>query len=195
MSIRAMDLTLGSYIKFNGKIWKLTEKMHVKPGKGGAYLQATLKSICGTKLEQRFSSSDVVDQVMIEKKPCQFSYKEKGCVFLTDNTTYESIEVQESSVPKHTWYLLETFAAEDMDIFVEYADDDIINVLLPNSLEVVVESADPVVKGQTAASSYKNATIKNGIKILVPPYIESGEHVIVNLYGEKGIEFVERKHS
>ncbi len=188
-----MELNIGSYIKFNEKIWKVIDKMHVKPGKGGAFLQATLKSICGIKLDHRFSSSDVVDVVIIEKKTCQFSYKEKDCIFLTDNATYETIEIHKDSISKNTWHLLDTFAQENMDIFVEYADEDIIEVLLPASLVVEIESADPVVKGQTAASSYKNASIKNGIKILVPPYIESGDKVVISLYAEKGIEFVERK--
>lgn len=193
MSTRAMELHVGSFIKFNGKIWKVTDKAHVKPGKGGAYLQATLKSICGTKLDHRFSSSDVVDVIIIEKKPCQFSYKEKDCIFLTDNATYETIEIHKDSINKDTWHLLDTFVAEGMDINVELADEAIIDILLPSSLQVEIETADPVVKGQTAASSYKNATIKNGIKILVPPYIDSGDKVIINLYAEKGIEFVERK--
>lgn len=192
MSIKASELHIGASIKLNNKIWKVVDKMHVKPGKGGAYLQTTLKSLDGTKLEHRFSSSDNVETIMIEKKEFQFSYQEKDTVFLIDNQTYETIEVTKNTISEKSWHILTTFATEDMSIHVEFADDEIIEITLPNSITVTVETADPVVKGQTAASSYKNATINKGTHILVPPYIESGNKIIVNLYAEKGIEFIER---
>jgi elongation factor P len=194
MSIKAINLNIGSYIKLNNKIWKLIDKSHVKPGKGPAYLQAKLKSLEeGIKLEHRFSSNDVVEQVIVEQKPYQFAYKEKNSIFLTDNTTYETIEIQEQHISKESWHLLSKFAQENMDIFIEFANDNIMDISLPNSLEVLIEMADPVIKGQTATSSYKNAIIKEDIKILVPPYIKAGDKILINLYSEKGIEFLERK--
>lgn len=190
--MKATELSIGNSIKLNGKIWKVTDKMHVKPGKGGAYLQTTLKSLDGTKLEHRFSSSDTVELVSITKRACHFSYQEKGTLFFTDDATYETIEVTADTISKHSFHLVETYASEEMNLDIEFADDAIIDVLLPTSIAVEVETADPVVKGQTAASSYKNATIKGGIKIGVPPYIDAGDKIIINPYAEKGNEFVER---
>lgn len=192
MSNKATDIVLGSYISLKGKIWKVIDKMHVKPGKGGAFIQATLKSIEGTKLEHRFSSSDTIDQVMVEKRSCQFSYKEKDMIVFTNTQTYETVEITADQVPAKTMELLNIFASENIDFSIEFADDVVIDVLLPNSIVVTVDQADPVTKGQTAASSYKNALIKSNVKIGVPPYIEAGDKIIVNPYGEKGIEFVQR---
>ncbi len=187
-----MDLVIGSCISLRDKIWKVVSKQHVKPGKGGAYLQVVLKSLDGVKLEHRFSSSDTVDLVMMEKKKFQFSYFEKKSVFLTDLETYESVEITENMVPKNTMFLLRKFATEDMIVDVEYANDVIYDVVLPSNVKVKVEFADPVVKGQTAASSYKNAVICEDINIGVPTYLGTGDEIIINLYGEKGLEFVSR---
>lgn len=192
MSMKGMDLVLGSSILLRDKIWKVVEKQHVKPGKGGAYLQVVLKSLDGVKLEHRFSSSDVVETVMMERKKCQFSYFEKKSVFLTDLETYEVLEITSDMIPENSMFLLKKFATEDMVVDVEYANDQIYNVVLPANVKVRVEFADPVVKGQTAASSYKNAVLVNEINIGVPAYIASGDEIIVNLYGEKGIEFASR---
>lgn len=187
-----MDVSIGSSILLKDKIWKVISKQHVKPGKGGAYLQVVLKSLEGIKLEHRFSSSDTVETVMMEKKKYQFSYIEKKSVFLTDLETYESVEITEDMIPERSMYLLKKFSKEDTFIEVELADGIIYDVLLPASIKVKVDFADPVVKGQTAASSYKNAVICEDINVGVPSYIGSGDQIIVNLYGEKGIEFVSR---
>lgn len=192
MSIKAMEVSPGSCIRFNGKIWKMVDKTHVKPGKGGAYVQVKMKAMDGTKLEHRFSSSCNVELVIMEKKLCQFSYKEKDTIYFTDSQTYETIEITQNMVSKETMNLINTFACENMELYIEYADGEIVDVILPHAIEVIIESADPVVKGQTAASSYKNAIIKGNITIGVPPYIEAGNKIIVNPYAEKGIEFVER---
>jgi|GEM_PF-201652 len=192
MSNKATDIVIGSYISLKGKIWKVIDKMHVKPGKGGAFIQATLKSIDGIKLEHRFSSSDNIDNVLVERRSCQFSYKEKDILVFTNSQTYEAVEITADQVPAKTMELLNIFADENIEFMVEYADEKIIDVILPTSITVKIDEADPVVKGQTAASSYKNAIIKSNVKIGVPPYIEAGDKIVVNPYGEKGIEFVQR---
>ncbi|MFA6089531.1 MAG: elongation factor P [Candidatus Woesearchaeota archaeon] len=192
MSNKATDLVIGSYISLNNKIWRVVDKMHVKPGKGGAFIQAKLKSLDGTKLENRFSTSDTIEPVMIERKPCQFSYQEKETYVFTDNETYETIEIELSTLPKNTQELVSKFSDQDIQYQIDYADGVIIDVQLPTSITVTIDIADPVVKGQTAASSYKNAIIKGTIKIGVPPYVESGDKIVINPYGDKGIEFVQR---
>lgn len=192
MSVKGMDLVLGSSILLKGKIWKVISKQHVKPGKGGAYMQVVLKSLDGVKLEHRFSSSDTVETVMMEKKKCQFSYIEKKSVYLTDLQTYEILEITPEMIPTNSMQFLVKFADETTLVDVEYANDMVYDVILPTNMKVRVEAADPVVKGQTAASSYKNAVICEDVNIAVPAYIGAGDEIIVNLYGEKGLEFVSR---
>lgn len=192
MSIKANDLSLGQSIMLNNKVWRVIDKSHVKPGKGGAFIQTKLKSIDGIKLDHRFQPSDTIEIVLITKKTTQFSYKEKETIYLSDNETYETIEINKKSISKESWTNLENFADENTPIEIEYADETIIDVILPNAIEVTITNADPVVKGQTAASSYKNAIIKENIKILVPPYVNVGDKIIINPNTENGIEFVKR---
>jgi elongation factor P len=189
---KASELTIGCYIKHKNKIWRLVSKAHVKPGKGGAYIQAVLKSTDGVKLEERFSTDDVVNKLMVTKRDYQFSYKENDTLFLIDTETYDSKEVNKSDIGQENFDLVLNFASDAVIISLEFADDDLINLTLPESILVEVELSDPVVKGQTAASSYKNAVLKNGLKIGVPPYVEAGDKIYINPYGEKGITFVSR---
>lgn len=193
MSKVATDLNLGSYIKVNGNIYKLISKNHVKPGKGGAYIQVVLKGIKdGSKLEHRFSSSDTVETIRVERKKFQFSYFEKQNVVLIDLDTYETIEVSEGMISENSMYLLKKFSQEDSQLDVEFVEEQIFDVIFVGNTKVTVDTADAIVKGQTAASSYKNAIIKDDITIAVPAYVNSGDEIIINLYGEKGIEFVSR---
>jgi len=186
------ELNIGAFFNHKGKIWKLVDKAHVKPGKGGAYIQATLKSTCGIKLEERFSSDESVDRLMISKLEYQFSYSEGDVLFLIDNETFETKEVNAAETSAENFALIKAFADEDTVLTLEYADDLIINISLPESMIVEVEFADPVVKGQTAASSYKGGILKNGIKVLIPPYVGSGDKIKVNPYGDKGVTFISR---
>jgi elongation factor P len=186
------ELNIGAFFKHKGKIWKLVDKAHVKPGKGGAYIQASLKSICGIKLEERFSSDENVDRLIISKLEYQFSYIDGDVIFLIDNETFETKEINVSDTNAENFALIRAFADEDTILTLEYADDLIINISLPESMVVEVEFADPVVKGQTAASSFKHGVLKNGIKLLIPPYVESGHKIKVNPYGDKGVTFISR---
>ncbi len=193
MSVKANDLSIGQYVKLNDKIWKLVDKMHVKPGKGGAFIQAKLKGLDGSKLEHRFQSTDNADIVIVEKKRVGFSYKEKNSVVLNDLETYEEIEVTKDMISENSWFLFNSFVEDaENEIDIQYADEKIVDLLLSSSIKVTIDLADPVVKGQTAASSYKNAVIKNDIKIMVPPYIEAGDKVIIDIYSENGIEFLKK---
>ncbi len=192
MNTKVSELNVGSHINFRNKIWRIVSKSHVKPGKGGAYSQLTLKSNDNVKLEQRFSTSDSVDLVIVETKKYNFSYSDGNSIFVIDPSTYDSIEISDTTIAKESIDLIKKFATDDIEVSVEYADEKIINVTLPSSIKVKVDLADPVVKGQTAASSYKGAIIKEDVKILVPPYISQGDEIIINLYGDKGIEFVSR---
>lgn len=191
--IKANELSIGSCIRHKNRIWKLTAKEHVKPGKGGAFIQATLKDTQnGTKLEERFSSDETIEKVMITKKECQYSYSEGDSIFVTDNETYETIEITPEHISKENMNLIKAFAEEELVMNLEYADDLLINAELPHSISVEVDIADPIVKGQTAASSYKSSVLKNGIKVAVPPYIKAGDKIVINPYGEKGVTFVSR---
>ena len=189
---KATELNIGSHIKLNNQIWKVIEKSHVKPGKGVAYIQTKLKNIDGTKLEHRFSSNDSIEQVMIQQKHYVFSYFEKDNAILLDINTYESLEISPEMLPQFSAYLLKKFACDNLEITIEFADEKILDIKLPNPIKVTIDLAEPVVKGQTAASSYKTAIIKEDITIGVPLYVNSGDEILINLYAEKGIEFVQR---
>lgn len=192
MSSKANELSLGEHIFFEGKVRKIIEKQHVKPGKGGAYLQMTLRSLDGIKTEKRFSPSDVIEIVRVEKKKYSFSYLDRGSFVLLDPETYEEIEVGNSNISNENAEIIKKFAKEGDILDVELANNIPFNIIFPNFIVVEIESADAVVKGQTAASSFKNAVINDGVQILVPTYINSGDKIKINLYGDKGIEFVER---
>lgn len=192
MSIKANELSIGEHIFLEGKVRRVVEKQHVKPGKGGAYLQMTLKSLDGIKTEKRFSPSDIVELVKVEKKKYVFSYLDKDIFVLLDPETYEVLEVNMRDIPKINAGFVKKFASEGDFLDVEIADEAPFNILFPGFITVTVDSADAALKGQTSASSFKNAIISGDINIGVPTYINSGDKIKINLYGEKGIEFVER---
>lgn len=191
--LKASEIRGGNYIKHKSKIWKVISTSHVKPGKGGAYIQATLKSSKdGIKLEERFNSDENVEKIVITKKDCQFSYQEGNTVYLMDTENFETLEVNDANISADDLEMIKKFAVDEMILSLEYADEELIGISLPNSIAIKVELSDPVVKGQTAASSYKSAILVNGIKVAVPTYIEGGDTILINPYGEKGITFISR---
>jgi elongation factor P len=176
MKIHGVDIRPGFLLEYNGKLWKALKTQHTQPGKGGAFMQVEMKCVTdGTKLNERFRSSDTVEKVSLEQKKMQYLYAEGDNLTFMDNTSYEQVSMAQDMLGDQLQWL-----QENMMVDVEFYGDKPIGVALPAKITVEVVEADAVVKGQTASSSYKPAKVLNGITVLVPPYITAGERIIVN---------------
>jgi len=176
MKILGNEIKPGMIIEHKNDLWSVLKAQHVKPGKGGAFNQVELKSIKkGTKLNERFRSSDNVDRAILDDKKFSFLYEdEKNCHFM-DQTSFEQIEINKSLLGQKSKLL-----KENMEVNVQFHDDQALAVELPSSVELKIETTDAAIKGQTASSSYKPATLENGIKIMVPPFINPDDKIILD---------------
>ena len=173
MKINATEIRVGMILEYNNDLWEVLKTQHVKPGKGGAFKQVEMKSINKkTKLNERFRSSDTVERAILDDKKFNFLYEdEKNCHFM-DPINFEQIEISKSILGEKSKLL-----KENMEVNIQFYEDRAMSVHLPNSVELTIETTDAAIKGQTASSSYKPATLENGIKIMVPPFINSGDKI------------------
>ena len=173
MKILGNEIKPGMTIEHKNDLWSVLKAQHVKPGKGGAFNQVELKSIKkGTKLNERFRSSDTIERAILDDKKFNFLYEdEKNCHFM-DPVNFEQIEINKSLLEERSKLL-----KENMEVSIQFYEDEAMSVQLPNSVELNIEITDAAIKGQTASSSYKPATLENGIKIMVPPFINSGDKI------------------
>jgi elongation factor P len=185
MKITAVEIKPGMIIEYKNDYWNVLKAQHVKPGKGGAFNQVELKSITrGTKLNERFRSSETVEKAEIEEKKFNFLYLDDGNCHFMDNKTFEQISIAKS-LTEEKYKLLK----ENLEVTISFMDEKPISLDLPNNVECVVDLTDAAIKGQTAASSYKPASLDNGIKINVPPFIESGDKIILDT---RTLEYVKK---
>ena len=185
MKITAVEIKPGMIIEYKNDYWNVLKAQHVKPGKGGAFNQVELKSIIkGTKLNERFRSSATVDKAEIEEKKFNLLYSDDiNCHFM-DNKTFEQITISKS-LTEEKYKLLK----ENLEVTISFMDEKPISLDLPNNIECSIDITDAAIKGQTAASSYKPATLDNGIKINVPPFVESGDKIILDT---RTLEYVKK---
>jgi elongation factor P len=185
MKITAVEIKPGMIIEYKNDYWNVLKAQHVKPGKGGAFNQVELKSITkGTKLNERFRSSETVEKAEIEEKKFNFLYLDDESCHFMDNKTFEQISIPKS-LTEEKYKLLK----ENLEVNISFMDEKPISLDLPNNVECLVDITDVAIKGQTAASSYKPATLDNGIKINVPPFIESGDKIILDT---RTLEYVKK---
>ncbi|PWL16937.1 elongation factor P [Falsochrobactrum shanghaiense] len=176
MKINGNEIRPGNVIEHDGSLWVAVKTNAVKPGKGGAYNQVELKNLInGTKLNERFRAAETVERVRLEQKDFSFLYEQGEALIFMDTESYEQLELAKDFVGDRS-----AFLQDGMMVTVELYEEKPIGIRLPDQVTLAITEADPVVKGQTAASSYKPAVLENGIRILVPPFIESGERVIVD---------------
>ncbi len=176
MKINGNEIKPGNVIEHNGGLWVAVKTNAVKPGKGGAFNQVELKNLIdGTKLNERFRASETVEKVRLEQKDFQYLYSEGDMLVFMDSTTYEQLELQAEFVGDRA-----AFLQDGMIVTVESYEEKPIGIKLPDSVILEITEADPVVKGQTVSSSYKPAMMENGIRVMVPPFIEAGEKIIVD---------------
>jgi len=176
MKIIAVEVKRGMIIEHKNDYWNVLKAQHVKPGKGGAFNQVELKSITkGTKLNERFRSSETIEKAELEEKKFNFLYlDDENCHFM-DNKTFEQISISKS-LTDEKYKLLK----ENLEVTISFMDEKPLSVDLPNNVECIIDITDAAIKGQTAASSYKPATLDNGLKINVPPFVQSGDKIILD---------------
>ena len=177
MKINGNAIRPGNIIEHQGRLWRVTKIQHTQPGKGGAYLQVELKNIRdGTKLNERFRSSETVERVRLDQKNFQYLFSIEEEYTFMDNETYDQVTVHQDFIGEDSVRFLQ----EGMVVEIEFYQEAPIGVTLPEKVTLEVIEADAVVKGQTASSSYKPAILENGVKTLVPPHIEAGTRVVIN---------------
>lgn len=176
MKINGNAIRPGNIIEHQGRLWVAVKIQHTQPGKGGAYLQVELKDLrSGTKMNERFRSSETVERVRLDEQVYQFLFASGDDLTMMDMETFEQLTVPASLVGDAL-----PFLADGMMVTVSQYEGELVSVTLPETVTMEVVEADPVVKGQTASASYKPAKLSNGVRIMVPPHIESGTRVVVN---------------
>lgn len=178
MKISGVDIRPGNIIEHEGGIWRAVKTQHTQPGKGGAYMQVEMKNLIdGRKTNVRFRSAETVERVRLDTKDFQYLYAEDDNLVFMDKETYDQV-----TLPRDLLGEAAAFLTDGMDVMMELYEERPISVQLPEQVECLIVEADAVVKGQTASSSYKPAVLENGVRILVPPHIESGTRIIVDVY-------------
>ncbi len=176
MKINGNEIRPGAVIQHKGGLWLAVRIQSVKPGKGGAFNQVELKNLIdGSKLNERFRSSQTVERVRLEQKDHQFLYSDGDMLTFMDLESYDQIQLPGDLLGER-----KAFLQDGMTVVVESHEGRPISVSLPDQVTLEVVEAEPVVKGQTAASSNKPAVLENGIRVMVPPFVGTGEKIIVD---------------
>jgi elongation factor P len=183
--ISGNEIRPGNIIEHDGGLWVAVKTEHVKPGKGGAFAQVELRNLRnGSKLNERFRSADKVERVRLEQKDQQFLYESDGILTFMDTETFEQI-----TLPADLLGDRRPFLQDGMTITVEYFEDEALSVRLPERVTCTIVETEPVVRGQTAANSFKPAKLDNGVRVMVPPFVGEGEAIVVST---ETFEYVER---
>ena len=184
MKISASEIKPGSIIEYKNDLWRCLKSQAVKPGKGGAFNQVELKSITkGTKLNERFRSSETIEKASLDEREYQYLYPENENLVFMDSKNFE-----QTSVPKEIIGDDEKILKENMEVKIEFYEDKPLIVTLPKSADYEILETEAVVKGQTASSSYKPAVIQNDVKIQVPPFINQGDIVSIDCHSKEYIK-------
>ena len=185
MKITANEIKPGMIIEHKNDLWNVLKTQHVKPGKGGAFNQVELKSLIkGTKLNERFRSSENVEKAEVDEKKFNFLYSDDKNSYFMDNVSFEQISMMNNIIGEKIKLL-----KENLEVTISMLDEKPLSIDLPKNIECKIELTDAVVKGQTAASSYKPAKLDNGLTISVPPFIESGDKIIID---SRNLEYVKK---
>lgn len=184
MKIGGNEVRPGNVLEHKNRLWVVVKTQHTQPGKGGAYMQVEMKDIQnGTKLNERFRSAETVERVRLDETDYQFLFADGDMLTFMDQQSYDQVMLSKDLVGDDF-----PFLQDGMMVKISSYEGKPMIVNLPETVVMTITEADPVVKGQTAASSYKPATLENGVKISVPPFIESGTRVIVRIADRAYIE-------
>jgi len=175
MKINGNEIRQGNIIKHQDTLWVAVKCNAVKPGKGGAFNQVELKNILdGRKLNERFRAAETVERVRLEQKPHTFLYSDGDMLVFMNSENYEQINLQTEFVGDQAVYLTDGMAVD-----LEFYEERAISIALPEQVILEVQDTEPVVKGQTAANSFKPATMSNGVRTNVPPFVGTGERLVI----------------
>ena len=185
MKINASEIRVGMLLEYKNDLWQVLKTQHVKPGKGGAFAQVEMKSMNkNTKLNERFRSSESVEKASLDEIDFNFLYEDENNYFFMNPKSFEQIEIKKNIVGEKGKLL-----TENLQVSVNFYNDSPMSINLPNQVNCKIESTDVALKGQTVSSSYKPATLDNGLNIQVPPFIESGDTVVVDT---RNLEYVKK---
>jgi len=181
----AGSIRIGWVIEYKNKPWTITKAQHIKPGKGGAFMQVEMKAVEeGTKTNERFRTEDTVEKLMVEEKDCQFLFEDSTGLTFMDSETFDQF-----NMPADILGDSRPFMTDGMSVIISFIDGKPISVELPLQVICTVVETEPVIKGQTVSSSYKPAVLDNGVRTTVPPFIGVGDKIVV---GTAEANYVER---
>ena len=176
MKINAGEIRVGMLLEYKNDLWQVLKTQHVKPGKGGAFAQVEMKSVGkNTKLNERFRSSETVEKASLEETNFNYLYADENNYFFMDPKTFEQTEIKKEIIGDKGKLL-----TENLEVSISFYNENPISIDLPNQVSCKIETTDVALKGQTVSSSYKPATLENGLNIQVPPFIESGDEIIID---------------
>ena len=185
MKISGNEIRVGMLIEHKNDLWQVLKTQHVKPGKGGAFAQIEMKSVNkNTKLNERFRSSDTIEKASLDEVKFNFLYEDDANYYFINQKSFEQIDIKKNIVGEKGKML-----TDNLEVNISFYNDRPLTVDLPNQVTCKIETTDVALKGQTVSSSYKPATLDNGINIQVPPFIESGDAIIVDT---RTIEYVKK---
>ena len=185
MKINAGEIRVGMLLEHKDDLWQVLKTQHVKPGKGGAFAQVEMKSVNkNTKLNERFRSSENVEKASLEEINYNFLYEDENNYFFMEPKSFEQIEIKKNLVGEKGKLLI-----ENLEVSISFYNDSPISIDLPNQVTCKIKNTDVALKGQTVSSSYKPATLENGLNIQVPPFIETGDDIIVDT---RNLEYIKK---
>ncbi len=185
MKINAGEIRVGMLLEYKNELWQVLKTQHVKPGKGGAFAQVEMKNVGkNTKLNERFRSNETVEKASLNETTYSFLYSDEEKFFFMDPKTFEQLEIKKDIIGEKGKLL-----SENLEVTVSFYDGNPISIELPNQVQCKIETTDVALKGQTVSSSYKPATLENGLSIQVPPFIESGDQIILDT---RNLEYIRK---
>ena len=185
MKINASEIRVGMLLEYKNDLWQILKTQHVKPGKGGAFAQVEMKSVNkNTKLNERFRSSETVEKASLDETNFNYLYEDDQNYFFINPKTFDQIEIKKDIIGEKGKLL-----TENLEVTVSFYNDSAISVELPNQVKCKIKDTDVALKGQTVSSSYKPATLDNGLNIQVPPFIESGDEIIIDT---RNLEYIKK---
>tara|TARA_B100000674_G_scaffold336793_1_gene281419 strand:+ start:69 stop:629 length:561 start_codon:yes stop_codon:yes gene_type:complete len=185
MKINAVEIRVGMLLEYKNDLWQVLKTQHVKPGKGGAFAQVEMKSLNkNTKLNERFRSSENVEKASLDEINYNYLYEDENNYFFIDPKSFEQIDLKKNMVGEKGKLL-----TENLEVSISFHNNLPIFVDLPNQVKCKIKNTDVALKGQTVSSSYKPATLDNGLSIQVPPFIEAGDEIIVDT---RNLEYVKK---
>jgi len=176
MKLYASEIRVGMLIEYKNDLWQVLKTQHVKPGKGGAFAQVEMKSVNkNTKLNERFRSNESVEKASLDETKFNYLYGDETDYYFMDPKSYEQINIKKETIGEKGKML-----TENLEVSISFYNEKPLTVELPNQVTCTIDTTDVALKGQTVSSSYKPATLDNGVNIQVPPFIESGDKIIVD---------------